>query len=69
MRIENNGKHLIADEGKVLRCTCHGVILGTDVYLKQIMKDGALVEDSADNYEEIDAPEMPDNGEANAEEA
>jgi hypothetical protein len=57
MRIENNGKTLIADEGKVLMCTCHNVILGTEVYLKEIMKDGVLVEDSADNYVEIDEPE------------
>ena len=57
MRIENNGKRLIADEGKVFMCTCHNVILGKEVYLKQIMKDGVLVEDSADNYIEVDEPE------------
>ena len=57
MRIENNGKNLIADEGKVIKCNCHGVILGKMVFLKEIMKDGVLVEDSADNYTEIDEPE------------
>lgn len=57
MRIENNGKTLIADEGKVLRCKCHHVIMGTEVYLKEKMKDGVLVEDTVDNYEEIDEPE------------
>lgn len=60
MRIENNGKTLIADEGKVIRCKCHHVIMGTEVYLKEKMKDGVLVEDSVDNYEEIDEPERPE---------
>lgn len=60
MRIENNGKTLIADEGKVLRCKCHHVIMGTEVYLREKMKDGVLVEDSVDNYEEIDEPERPE---------
>lgn len=60
MRIENNGKTLIADEGKVLRCKCHYVIMGTEVYLKEKMKDGVLVEDTVDNYEEIDEPERPE---------
>lgn len=60
MRIENNGKTLIADEGKVIRCKCHHVIMGTEVYLKEKMKDGVLVEDTADNYEEIDEPERPE---------
>lgn len=66
MRIEENGKHLIAEEGKVIRCKCHHVIMGTEVFLKEIMKDGVLVEDSADNYEEVDAPEKPEM-EVNAE--
>ena len=60
MRIENNGKTLIADEGKVLRCKCHHVIMGTEVYLKEKMKDGVLIEDTVDNYEEIDEPERPE---------
>ena len=60
MIIENNGKTLIADEGKVLRCKCHHVIMGTEVYLKEKMKDGVLVEDTVDNYEEIDEPERPE---------
>lgn len=60
MRIENNGKTLIADDGKVLRCKCHHVIMGTEVYLKEKMKDGVLVEDTVDNYEEIDEPERPE---------
>ena len=57
MRIENNGKTLIADEGMVLMCKCHNVILGKEVYLKKIMKDGELVEDSVDNYIEVEEPE------------
>ena len=52
MKIQGN--ILIADEGKVIRCKCHNVILGTEVYLKEIMKDGKLEPDSPDNYEEID---------------
>lgn len=56
MKIENNT--LIADEGKVFRCKCHGVILGSNVYLRQIMKDGKLEVDTPDNYEEIDEPEI-----------
>ena len=60
MIIENNGKTLIADEGKVLRCKCHHVIMGTEVYLKEKMKYGVLVEDTVDNYEEIDEPERPE---------
>ena len=57
MKIENNGKTLIADEGKVIRCKCHHVIMGTEVYLREKMKDGVLVEDTVDNYEEINEPE------------
>lgn len=56
MKIENN--ILIADEGKVFRCKCHGAILGSTVYLRQIMKDGKLEVDTPDNYEEIDEPEI-----------
>lgn len=55
MKIQNS--KLIADEGKVIRCKCHGVILGNEVYLKEIMKDGKLELDTVDNYEEIDEPE------------
>lgn len=54
MKIQNNT--LIADEGKVIRCKCHGVILGTEVYLRKIVKDGKLEDDTPDNYEEIDEP-------------
>lgn len=60
MKISNDGKTLTADEGKVIRCKCHNVILGTEVYLRQIMKNGILEDDSVDNYEEIDEPERPD---------
>ena len=57
MKIENNGKTLIADEGKAIRCKCHHVIMGTEVYLREKMKDGVLVEDTVDNYEVINEPE------------
>lgn len=59
MQILNNT--LIADEGKVIRCKCHNCILGTEVYLKEIMKNGKLEPDSVDNYEEIDEEEMSDS--------
>lgn len=49
---------IYADEGKVLRCKCHYVIMGTEVYLREKMIDGTLVPDSIDNYEEIDKPEI-----------
>lgn len=54
MRIENNT--LIADEGKVFRCKCHGVILGNEVHLRKLMKDCKLCVDTPDNYEEINEP-------------
>lgn len=60
MRIENDKKLLIADNGKVFKCKCHHVIMGIEVYLREKMKDGILVEDTADNYEEIDEPEKPE---------
>lgn len=53
MKIQNNT--VIADEGKVLRCKCHNVIMGTEVYLREIMKNGKLEPDTADNYEEIES--------------
>lgn len=56
MKIQNNT--FIADEGKVIRCKCHGVILGTEVYLRKIIKNGKLEDDTPDNYEEIDEPVM-----------
>lgn len=58
MNIQNNT--IIADEGKVIRCKCHNVIIGNVVYLKEIMKDGKLEKDTPDNYEEIDEPKRED---------
>ena len=52
----NNPKHLIADEGKVLRQISSGIILGTEVYLRKVMIDGKMVDDFVENYEEIDEP-------------
>jgi hypothetical protein len=58
MRVnENNPKHYIADEGKVFRCKFHNAIMGTDLYLDKINMENGLVEDTIDNYEEIDEPE------------
>lgn len=49
---------IIADDGKVLKCKCHNVIMGAEVYLREKMINGFLVPDSIDNYEEIDDPNM-----------
>ncbi len=57
----NNPKHLIADEGKVLKQISSGIILGTEVYLRKVMIDGKMVDDFVENYEEIDEPEIKDN--------
>ena len=54
MRVQNNT--IIVDEGKALRCKCHNVIMGNEVYLKEIMKNGKLESDTVDNYEEVDEP-------------
>lgn len=63
MKTINDGKTLVADEGKVLMCKCHNIIMGSEVYLKEIMQDGVLKIDSVDNYIEIDEPEMSENNE------
>jgi hypothetical protein len=63
MKVINDGKTLVADEGKVLMCKCHNIIMGSEVYLKEIMQDGVLKIDSVDNYIEIDEPEMSENNE------
>lgn len=63
MKTINDGKTLVADEGKVLMCKCHNVIMGSEVYLKEIMQDGVLKIDSVDNYIEVDEPEMSENNE------
>ena len=49
---------IIADDGKVLKCKCHNVIMGTEVYLREKMINGVLVPDNIDNYEEIDDTNM-----------
>lgn len=54
MKITNNGCTLVADEGYVLKCTCHDIVLGTEVHLDKIMKDGILHQDSIDNYIEVE---------------
>lgn len=57
MKLINDGKKIIADENKILLCKCHNKILGTEINLKQIMKNGELIMDTVDNYIEIDKPE------------
>lgn len=61
MKIENNGKILIADKGKTFICKCHNVIFGSEVYLNNIMINGILKMDSSNNYEEIDDIECDEN--------
>jgi len=58
----NNPKHLIADEGKVLKQISSGIIMGKEVYLGKVMIDGQLVDDFVENFEEIDEPK-PENNE------
>ena len=36
----NNPKHIIADEGKILRQISSGIIMGNEVYLGKVMIDG-----------------------------
>ena len=58
----NNPKHLIADEGKVLKQISSGIIMGKEVYLGKVMIDGQLVDDFVENFEEINEPK-PENNE------
>ena len=46
-------KHLIADEGKVLKNIQSNVITGSDVYMDKICINGVYLDDFAENYEEI----------------
>jgi len=60
----NNPKHLIADEGKVLKQISSGIIMGKEVYLGKVMIDGKLVDDFVENFMEIDEPKPePENDE------
>lgn len=52
MKTENE-KHLIADEGKVLKNIQSDVIMGRDVYMDKICINGVYIDDFAENYEEI----------------
>lgn len=60
---ELNPKHLIADEGKVLRQISSGIIIGSEVYLGKVLIDGELVDDFVENFEEIDDVKPEDNKE------
>ena len=55
----NNSKHLIADEGKVLRCKYCNVVMGNQVWMGDHTHEGQTVEETVDDYEEIDGPERP----------
>lgn len=59
-----NSKHIIADEGKILRQISSGIIMGNEVYLGKVMIDGKLVDDFVENFDEIDEPKPePNNNE------
>lgn len=57
----NNEKHIIADEGKMLRRKSTGLILGEEVFLGLIMENGVMVEDKASNFDEVEAEIEPVN--------
>jgi len=64
MRIdENNGRHLIASEGMVLKRISDGVIFGSEVMLGRVLIDGEIVPDFPENYIEIEASEEDYNNE------
>ena len=63
-----NEKHIIADEGKLLKQKSSNVIFGTDVFLGTVIIDGELVEDTIDNFEEIDMPDDNNNNHENMQE-
>lgn len=50
----NNPKHIIADEGKILKQISSGIIMGYEVYLGKVMIDGQIIDDFVENFEEID---------------
>lgn len=52
-----NIKHLIADEGKLLRRISNKEIYGKEVILGKIMVNGKIVDDVPENFEEIDDEE------------
>jgi len=54
-----NPKHLIADEGKVLKQISSGIIMGTEVWLRKVVIDGIEMDDFVENYEEINELEPP----------
>lgn len=51
---ELNSKHYIADEGKVFRCKIHNIIMGNEIFLGRHRVNGKSINDTIDNYEEID---------------
>lgn len=57
MKIDKkNPKHLIADEGKVLRRIVGFPMSGNDVVLGKVLIDGEIVDDTIENYEEVEEP-------------
>lgn len=61
-----DSKHIIADEGMVLRRISTQEIYGKEVYLGKIVVDGQVVDDQASNFDEVAEPErepQPENNE------
>lgn len=52
-------QHWIADEGKVFYCIITQQIMGNEIVLDKILINGVMVQDSIDNYTEIDDPNPP----------
>lgn len=50
-------RHIIADEGMVLRRISTQEIYGKEVYLGKIVVDGQTVDDQASNFDEVAEPE------------
>lgn len=59
----NDSKHLIADEGKVLKCRYCNVIMGNQVWMGSHSHQGSTIEETVDDYEEIDEPKRPEDDE------
>ena len=57
----NDSKHLIADEGKVLKCRYCNVIMGSHVWMGSHTHEGITEEETVDDYEEIDEPKQPED--------
>ena len=58
---EVNSKHIIAEEGKVLRQISSLVVFGKEVFLGTVLINDELVDDTVSNFEEIDEETLNKN--------